>query len=619
MKYILVVCMVLFFTQQSSAQKSDPYLGIVPAPNSIKKGKGAFVLNAETSIFTDSPNHRAVKFFANYLKSKGLNNSIVNMSNVTNKPASLKNTILLLTNFKTPLPREGYELMVSEGQILLQGRGSGLFYGLQSLLQMVEPTGKASFAIPCAILKDYPRFAYRGMHLDVSRHFFDVSFIKKYLDVMAMYKLNNFHWHLTDDQGWRLEIKKYPNLTKVGSMRVQTKVGGYKGAMSDVFDNVPHGGFYTQEQVKEIVAYAQDRCINVIPEIEMPGHSMAAITAYPIMSCNPTKTYKVGENWGVYNDVLCPSDTTFNMLGHILDEVIDMFPSKMIHIGGDECPKEMWKSNEFCQQLIRDSALRDEHGLKSYFIRRIERYLNDRGRSIIGWDEILEGGLAPNATVMSWRGESGGIAAAQLGHNVIMTPGSEGLYFDHAQSKSDQEPLSIGGHAPLSKTYAYNPVPSVLNEAQQAHILGVQANLWTEYIATPAKAEYMLLPRMLALAEVGWTPTSQKDFANFQTVRIPHHLQVLEAMGYNFRVPESMGIEDTTFNTANQTFNLEPTVEGAKVHYTLDGYTPTQNDLWSSGNLEVAVPKGKKMQVQTIVITPMGKRSNIVKATLQND
>ena len=603
-----------------SAQSFAQDIAIIPAPSSVVAAKGTFTLNPETNILVDFPDHKAVKLFTEFLKKNGYNNTIVNINATGTKPANVKNAIVLQTTFTGgAVNNENYELKVTENQVVVNGKDAGLFYGIQSLMQMMTPQKKGYATIPCATIKDAPRFIYRGMHLDVSRHFYSVDFIKKYLDVMAMYKLNTFHWHLTDDQGWRIEIKKYPKLTQIGSTRAQTKVGSYSGGTTDgLYDNTPYSVFYTQDQVKEIVAYAAERFINVIPEIEMPGHSVAAISAYPILSCDPSKSYKVAETWGVFTDVYCPTDTTFRILNNILDEVMEMFPSKYIHIGGDECPKDAWKKSGFCQQLIKDSALRDEAGLQSYFIRRIERHINAMGRRMIGWDEILEGGVAPNATIMSWRGENGGIAAAQLNHDVIMTPGSGGLYFDHAQSTNAQEPLSIGGDAPLSKTYNYEPVPSVLNADQAKHIIGVQANLWTEYIAAPAKAEFHLLPRMLALSEIAWTPAANKNYKQFSEKRVPRHLAMLESKGYNYRVPDIEGVSDTTLKGSDFKFEMNPGVEGAHVYYTIDGHTPRETDMWYTEPLRIKVPAGKKIDFQCITITPGGKRSNLVKMMLDN-
>ncbi|MCW3122492.1 MAG: beta-N-acetylhexosaminidase [Flavipsychrobacter sp.] len=599
--------------------QNDANMGIIPAPVSVKKEKGEFKLTPETIIFVDSPDSKAVRFFADYMKKAGFVGGVTDINQVDKKQRSLKNSIMLSQNFKGDMPAEGYDLQIMPDHITINGRYSGMFYGIQTLIQLIHKTGSSGYAtIPCGVIKDHPRFGYRGMHLDVVRHFFDVDFVKRYIDLMAAYKLNTFHWHLTDDQGWRIEIKKYPKLTEIGSMRAQTKIGKVHGVDSDLFDNTAHGGYYTQAQIAEVVAYASDRFITIVPEIEMPGHSMALVASYPELSCDPTKPYKVFENWGVSKDVLCPTDATFKMLNDILFEVMELFPGKYIHIGGDECPKDAWKKSDYCRQLIADQGLRDENGLQSYFIGRIEKFINSQGRSMIGWDEILEGGLAPNATVMSWRGETGGIAAAQLNHDVIMTPGSGGLYFDHTQSKSTQEPLTIGGNAPLWKTYNYDPVPATLTKEQQVHILGVQANMWTEYIATPAKVEYMLLPRMLALSEVAWTPKVNKSFTNFSEGRLPHHLAMLETQGYNYRVPTPIGAKDTTVTGDKFSVDLTPTVEGAKIYYTIDGYTPRETDLQYTTPIKFTIPAGKHIDFQAIEITPAGKRSIVTAIKMQN-
>lgn len=604
----IVLLLLLALSLDAVAQK-DPYMGIIPAPVSVKKGKGEFKLTSETFILADSPGHKAAKFFGAFLKKAGYGNDIVDANQLGKGQKGMKNTIKLVTNFKGDLPPEGYELYIGDDEITINGRGAGLFYGVQTLIQLIQHKSIGNGIIPCGTIKDHPRFGYRGMHLDVARHFFDVDFIKKYLDVMAAYKLNTFHWHLTDDQGWRIEIKKYPKLTEIGSRRAQTKIGSQSNGDPELFDNTPYGGFYTQDQIREIVDYAADRFITIVPEIEMPGHSMAAIAAYPELSCDKTKTYRVGEHWGVYNDVYCPTEETFKILNGVLFEVIELFPGKYIHIGGDECPKVAWKNSDFCKQLMAEKGIKDYEALQSYFINRIEQFVNSQGRSIIGWDEILEGGLAPNATVMSWRGEAGGIKAAQEGHDVVMTPGSGGLYFDHTQYKSTQEPLTIGGNAPLAKTYAYDPVPASLTKEQQKHIIGVQANMWTEYMSTPAKVEYMLLPRMLALSEVAWSQAANKDFKNFSEVRVARHLARLDVQGYNYRVPTAIGTSDTTVSGSSVKVELAPPVDGAKIYYTIDGYAPRETDLQYTAPIDIAVPAKKTIDFKTIVITPSGKRS----------
>ena len=435
---------------------------------------------------------------------------------------------------------------------------------------------------------------------------------------MAYYKLNNFHWHLTDDQGWRIEIKKYPRLTEIGSQRAQTVIGNYHDRTPQQFDNTLYGGFYTQDQIREVVQYAADRYITVVPEIEMPGHSMATLAAYPELSCDPGKPYKTYETWGVVKDVYCPSDKTFDFLEDVLTEVMELFPSKYIHIGGDEVPKDAWKQSAFCQKLIRKLKLKNEEELQSYFIQRIEKFVNSKGRSIIGWDEILEGGLSPNATVMSWRGEAGGIAAARQSHDVIMTPSSGGLYLDHAQSRGG-EPLSIGGYTPLSATYNYNPTPAVLTPDQQKFIMGVQANLWTEYIPTEPKVEYMLYPRLLALSEVAWTPLANKNFKDFSEVRLPGQLAYLDKNNYNYRVPLAINTsQDTIMFGSNLNVALKSPVTGAKIYYTIDGFTPGETDIEYHNPMNYNVPQDQYRELKTIVITPTGKRSQVTHTMVYN-
>jgi hexosaminidase len=410
------------------------------------------------------------------------------------------------------LDQEWYSLKVAtDGIAIAAVSEAGLYRGTRTLVQLLEQ-GRAAATLPCLTISDQPRFAWRGMHLDVCRHFFPVPFIKKYIDLLARYKMNSFHWHLTDDQGWRIEIKKYPKLTSVGAWRKGSQVGAY-AAMT--FDTVRYGGFYTQDEVREVVAYAAERHINVVPEIEMPGHAMAALTAYPQMGCTGGP-YEVQRGWGVFPDVFCAgNDSVFTLLEGVLTEVMALFPSTIIHIGGDECPKERWKTCPQCQARMKAEGLKDEHELQSYFIGRIGKFMEDHGRRIIGWDEILEGGaLPPNSAVMSWRGTEGGIAAARSGHDAVMSPGSH-CYFDHYQGDPANEPLAIGGYTSLQKVYSYEPIPNGLNAQEAEHILGAQGNIWTEYIGTPEHVEYMAAPRLLALAEVLWTPKEKRDETGF--------------------------------------------------------------------------------------------------------
>ncbi len=427
--------------------------------------------------------------------------------------------------------REAYTLVSDSDGVRITARGhAGIFYGLQTLRQLVHSDSAGGWTIPAVRIEDAPRFAYRGMHLDVARHFFSVAFVERYIDLLARYKLNTFHWHLTDDQGWRIEIARYPRLTSVGAPRAETIVDKHFDPYEG--DGVPYGGYYTQAEIRDVVAYAAARYVTIVPEIEMPGHARAALAAYPNLACTPGP-FTVATRWGVFDDIFCPTEHTFEFLENVLTEVMDLFPGTYIHVGGDEVPKRRWRESAAAQAVIRREGLKNEQQLQSYFMRRIERFLNAHGRRLIGWDEILEGGLPPEATVMSWRGTAGGIAAARAGHDVIMTP-SNSMYFDHYQGQPATEPLAIGGYTPLDSVYAFEPVPGSLTPAQARHILGAQANLWTEYIATEAHAEYMLFPRLLALAEVDWTPRGARDWESFQA-RLPAQLEMLGRAGVTYR------------------------------------------------------------------------------------
>ncbi|MBL7954315.1 MAG: family 20 glycosylhydrolase, partial [Flavobacteriales bacterium] len=428
----------------------------------------------------------------------------------------------------TLLPVEWYSLLIKPEAIHVSSTTkAGLYRGSRTLIQLLEQ-GRSTGSLPCLTISDHPRFPWRGMHLDPCRHFWSVEFTKKYIDLLARYKMNSFHWHLTDDQGWRIEIKKYPKLTEVGAWRKGSQIGPYSRRE---YDSIPYGGFYTQDEIREVVAYAKARHINVVPEIEMPGHALAALAAYPHIGCTGGP-YEVNKGWGVFEDVFCAgNDSTFAMLEDVLTEVMDLFPSEMIHIGGDECPKEAWKACGKCQARKKEHCLKDEHELQSYFIQRIEKFVNSKGRKIIGWDEILEGGLAPNAAVMSWQGIEGGIAAARSGHYAVMSPGSH-CYFDHYQGDPANEPLAIGGYTTVQKVYGYEPIPAELKPEEHRYILGAQGNVWTEYILTPEHVEYMAVPRMLALAEVLWTPKAKRNEADF-IARLEREFPRLEAMKVN--------------------------------------------------------------------------------------
>jgi hexosaminidase len=427
---------------------------------------------------------------------------------------------------------EGYRLTVAPERIEIAAPApAGVFYGLQTLRQLVEHAEPLR-RVPALTVRDAPRFRYRGLHLDVGRHMFPVEFIKRYIDLMALYKINTFHWHLTEDQGWRIEIERYPRLTEVGSCRRETIVG--QSFEPYVGDGTPYCGYYTREEVREVVAHAATRYVTVIPEIEMPGHSLAALAAYPELACTEGP-FEVGTRWGVFEDIYCPSERTFAFLEGVLSEVMALFPGSYIHIGGDEAPKMRWEGSEVAQAVIAREGLADEHELQSWFIRRIEQFLALHGRRLIGWDEILEGGLPPKATVMSWRGMEGGIEAARQGHDVIMTPGSH-LYFDHYQGDAEAEPPAIGGYSPIEKVYAFEPVPAELTADEAEHVIGAQANVWTEYMKTPDHVEYMVFPRFLALSEVVWSPQSARDWESF-VARLPQQLVLLDRLGVNYRRP----------------------------------------------------------------------------------
>ncbi|HEY0041516.1 MAG TPA: family 20 glycosylhydrolase, partial [Flavisolibacter sp.] len=520
--------LILLAAQLSFAQTKTGAVHIIPQPVSVQIGNGQFILSKKTVITaSDEADRTSAEYLDKHLQ------QVYGFTLDIDRQES-KNYIRLVTRKFIKAPdKDAYQLTVTKDGVTIEGDTyTGTFYGLQTLIQLLPSTPQVSpsvsYAIPFVAVSDYPRFKYRGMHLDVTRHFFPASYVKRYIDYLALHKLNYFHWHLTDDQGWRIEIKKYPELMSKAAYRNGTIVGRYPGTKND---NTRYGGFYTQEEVKDIVAYASQRHITVVPEIEMPGHASAAIAAYPWLSCFPEKETripthpseaskkmtgkKVQETWGVFEDIFCAGkDSTFTFLQDVMDEVLPLFPSTYIHVGGDEAPKSHWKKCPSCQAKIKAEGLKDEHELQSYFVQRMERYLNAKGKTIIGWDEILEGGLAPNAVVMSWRGVKGGIEAAKQKHYVIMTP-EKPMYFDHTQSKNEDS-VVIGGFNPIENVYAFEPVPAEFNDEQGKYILGAQANLWTEYIKNPAKVEYMVFPRMSALSEVLWTQKEKKNWKDFE-------------------------------------------------------------------------------------------------------
>ena len=505
-------------------------VSVIPRPAELKIREGSYEITPGTAIIYDKTNQDLVRV-AGFLS-----NHLAAYYQITLSESSKeKDGIRLKIDQSADMGKEGYLMDVGKkGIVITASSATGIFYGLQSLKQMLPVADSGPVMVPFAEIRDQPRLGWRGLMLDVGRHFFPVSYIKELLDHMAMYKLNTFHWHLTEDQGWRIEIKKYPKLTELAHWRDETVVGHARD--SKTYDGVGYGGFYTRDQVKEIVSYAADRFITVVPEIEMPGHSSAALAAYPQLGCTGGP-YEVKKTWGVMKDVYCAGkEETFQFLEDVIDEVCELFPSTYIHIGGDECPKDAWKECPACQNRIKNEGLADEHELQSYFIRRMEKHLISKNKKLIGWDEILEGGLAPEAAVMSWRGVKGGIEAARQKHDVVMTPNSH-MYFDYYQKENrDGEPLAIGGYLPLDKVYSYDPIPEELSAEEAKYIIGVQANVWTEYIANINHLEYMTFPRICALSEVAWSTGMEKDFADFQK-RLNGEYGRLKMYGINYFDP----------------------------------------------------------------------------------
>ena len=499
---------------------------VIPLPQEVTlTQKGAFVLTGATPIVYpegDEQLKNDAQFLSDYIAD-------VTALRLTTTSAKVKNAITLRLNKKVQ-GKEGYVITVDKKGVVIEGAtAAGVFYGVQTLRKSI-PVDKSltEVTLPGVVLKDAPRFGYRGVMLDCARHYFPVKFVKQFIDLIAMHNMNVFHWHLTDDQGWRIEVKKYPDLAKIGSVREKTVLGHN----SDVFDDTPYGGYYTQEEAREIVKYAADRFITVIPEIDMPGHMIAALAAYPDMGCTGGP-YKVSPIWGIMPDVLClGNEKTYQFCEDVLSEMMDIFPSEYIHLGGDETPNVRWKECPKCKALMAKENLTPGK-LQGYFTNRIEKFVNSKGRRIIGWDEILDGDINQSATIMSWRGTAPGARGAKMGHDVIMSPSSH-VYFDYYQTRQGEsqweEPLLIGGNLPIERTYSLEPVPEGADAETASHIIGVQGNLWTEYIAGPSLAEYQVLPRMGALSEVQWRPQGQKDFENYK-VRQTKMLKLYDAYG----------------------------------------------------------------------------------------
>lgn len=607
--FLLAAFVLLFASSSVFAQKCE--VNVIPQPKSVICSNENFKLSRKTKIVAGDETGR---------KSAGIFNELLHkhygFKLEFSDQAPKKNFIVFLPANASggDSAAESYGLNISKNSVQISGAETGQFYALQTFMQLLPSAFRNETKISAVAIADAPRFSYRGMHLDVGRHFMPVDFVKKYIDLMAQYKFNQFHWHLTEDQGWRIEIKKYPKLTEIGSRRKESHEGRY----SPVFkgDGVPVEGFYTQEQIRDVVAYAKARKINIIPEIELPGHSSAALAAYPQFGCKENYEYKVQMTWGIFKEVFCPTDATFEFLEDVLEETIALFPdSPYIHIGGDEVLKDHWKESAFVQELKQKENLKDEHEVQSYFVRRIEKFINSKGKIMIGWDEILEGGLAPNAVVMSWRGEKGGIEAAKAKHNVIMTP-TNYLYFDYGQGDPKFEPINIGNHLSLETVYSYNPIPKELTQEQAKYVLGAQGNLWTEYIKTPDKAEYMVFPRLLALSEVVWSPLESKNFADFKR-RLPHHFARLDAQKVNYRIPEPDGLQNIVLADAGKArIELAPPAPNAKIFYTLDGSEPDEKSAEYKQPFDVPLANGEKKELKTVVMLANGRKSVTYAATI---
>ncbi|MBV8251946.1 MAG: family 20 glycosylhydrolase [Chitinophaga sp.] len=537
--------------------------GLIPLPVQIEWRADSFLLDKHTALIADAA------------LADLLNTSIKEELGYT-LPSTGNKRIVFTVDTLAALPPEGYRLHIDQNGVQLTAYSTdGIVHGMATLQQLWHKGNGNFLVLKGADITDYPRFAYRGMHLDVGRHFFSVEYLKKLIDQLALYKINNFHWHLTDDQGWRIEIKKYPKLQSISAWRDQTMIG-HKKELPHRFDGKPYGGFYTQEQVKEVVAYAAARHINVIPEIEMPGHALAALAAYPELGCTKGP-YKTAQFWGVFDDVFCAgNDSTFTFLQDVLDEVIALFPSSYIHLGGDECPKVRWQECPACQQRMRSMHLKNENELQSYFVKRISQYIQSKGRKVIGWDEILEGGLAPGATVMSWRGVEGAIEAAKQQQYVIMTPEDE-LYFDHYQSLYPAEPVAAGGYTPLSEVYNYDPLHAAGDTALLPYIRGIQGQMWSEYLPTTAQADYMIFPRLLALAERAWSPQTTRDYPHFLQ-RLQQQLPLLQ----KHQITPSNVYNEITYQQEHlehgaMTISLHTDATNAVMRYTVDGSAPGPN------------------------------------------
>ncbi len=597
-KPIFFYVLLLALLSLSACSTSSPNVyNVIPLPQQMEPKEGKFVLDGKTTITIPAENkdfRMAADFLAQRIElASGIKLSIVEGDRAVVANSMPPKTIWFVQSDRSDFGKEGYTLSVTKDGIKVEAQtGNGAFYAIQTILQLLPPEILSSqkqnvaWTIPCVEVKDAPRYSYRGMHLDAARHFFSVDFIKRYIDMMALHKMNTFHWHLTDDQGWRIEIKSHPKLTEIGSKRKETLVGSYYDEYPQVYDGKPYDGYYTQEDVKAVVEYARQRFITVIPEIEMPGHAMAALSAYPELSCTGAQI-EVSPKWGIFPDIFCPKEETFKLLEDVLTEVMGLFPSEYIHLGGDECPKIRWKECKHCQALIKKEKLKNEEELQSYFMSRMEKFVSSHGRRIIGWDEILDGGLPEEATVMSWRGIKGGIAAAQQKHYVIMTPTTH-CYLDYYQYDPYFESVTIGNFTPLQKTYSFEPTPEELSHEEQQYILGVQGNMWNEYNATSTDVESDVFPRALAIAEIAWTNKDKKDFYDFAR-RLKAHFAYLDALGvtYSKTMFDVLVTPEYNAETSHLMVKLQSQYDTTAIRYTTDGSMPNKSSSIYSTPLEI--------------------------------
>lgn len=590
----IISCLLLFSMSFSLFSTNNPRYGIIPKPLMLKETFGEFKLSNHTKVIYPENNERvteiAVDFAAQLLKTSGLSVKAIRQQQVSDQ---------IVLRIAEGFAEEEYTLSITPQQIVVTASTpNGIFYGVQSICQLLPPqvygekkVSSAKWVVPCCEIRDAPRFSYRGLMLDCGRYFMPKETVMKFIDVMAMHKQNMFHWHLTEDQGWRIEIKKYPRLTEIGSMRKETT-----GYSKDGGDGKPHGGFYTQEEVKEVVEYARKRCVTVIPEIELPGHSSAAIAAYPELSCFPDRKYEVATSWGVKKDVFCPTATTFRFLENVFTELFDLFPSPYYHIGGDECPRDIWKESDDVQNLKKILGVEGEDQIQIFFVQRMSKFLKEKGgKSVIGWDEIQDGGAVQGTIVMSYRGHAPAMRASRQGLRTILTP-NRWNYLDYYQEDPEKEEKSQGLFLPLEKVYNYFPIPDTMPKERQKFVIGQQGSLWTEFVATPQRAEYKAFPRAVAMSEVAWCDKPDKDWGSF-CQRMLKGFERLDQKEVNY----SRAFWNVIFGfNRNAPFpkNIGLTIDypDAKIHYTLNGKEPTTGAAVYSDSIMVS--KGDIIRAQ---------------------